>query len=47
MNSTSPKYRTLIVDDELPACDRLKKLLAEYSDKVELIGEAINGLVCR
>jgi len=45
MTQTS-KYRTLIADDEQPARDRLKKLLAEHADKVELIGEAQNGLEC-
>lgn len=47
MTSTSFKYRTLVADDEQPARDRLKNLLAEYADKVELIGEARNGLECR
>ncbi len=47
MNQTNPKYRTLIADDEQPARDRLKKLLAEHTDKIELIGEAKNGLECR
>ncbi len=41
------KYRTLIADDEQPARDRLTKLLAEHADKIELIGEAQNGLECR
>ena len=40
------KYRTLIADDEQPARDRLKKLLAEYSSQIELIDEAQNGLEC-
>jgi len=39
-------YRTLIADDEQPALDRLKKLLAEHSGKIEVIGEAKNGLEC-
>jgi len=43
----SSRYRTLIADDEQPARDRLKKLLAEHSDQIELIGEAQNGLECR
>jgi len=43
----SSKYRTLIADDEQPARDRLKKLLAEHADQIELIGEAQNGLECR
>jgi two-component system, LytTR family, response regulator len=41
------KYRTLIVDDEEPARDRLKKLLAEHEGKIEIIGEAKNGIECR
>ena len=41
------RYRTLIADDEQPARDRMTKLLAEYTDKIELIGEAKNGLECR
>jgi len=40
------RYRTLIADDEQPARDRLKKLLAEHADQIELIGEAQNGLEC-
>ena len=47
MTPSFPKYRTLIADDEQPARDRLKKLLADHSDKIELIGEAQNGLECR
>jgi len=47
MNDSNAKYRTLIADDEQPARDRLKKLLAEHADKIELIGEAQNGLECR
>lgn len=40
------RYRTLIADDEQPARDRLKKLLATHSDQIELIGEAVNGIEC-
>ena len=47
MTSSILKYRTLIADDEQPARDRLKKLLAEHAEKIELIGEAQNGLECR
>lgn len=37
------KLRTLIVDDEAPARERLKKLLSQ-NDLVELIGEAGDGI---
>jgi two-component system LytT family response regulator len=47
MTNPFTQYRTLIADDEQPARDRLKKLLAEYADKIELIGEAQNGPECR
>ena len=47
MTALTAKYRTLIADDEQPARDRLKKLLAEHSEKIELIGEAANGLECQ
>ena len=47
MNQTTQKYRTLIADDEQLARDRLKRLLAEHSDKIEVIGEAQNGIECR
>jgi len=46
MNSLATTYRTLIADDEQPARDRLRKLLSEYPDKIELIGEAQNGIEC-
>lgn len=35
--------RTLIVDDEQPARDRLRQLLAEYAD-VDIVGEAEDGI---
>ncbi|HXG90399.1 MAG TPA: response regulator [Vicinamibacterales bacterium] len=35
--------RTLIVDDEQPARERLRQLLAEYAD-VEIVGEAEDGI---
>lgn len=47
MTFSPSKYRTLIADDEQPARDRLRKLLAEHADQIELIGEAQNGLECR
>ncbi len=37
-----PKLKVLIVDDEPPARERLRSLLAEIAD-VEVIGEAVNG----
>jgi DNA-binding LytR/AlgR family response regulator len=37
------KLRTLIVDDEAPARERLRKFIAQ-NDLVELIGEADNGV---
>src|SRR3977135_2293415 len=36
------KLKVLIVDDEPPARERLRSLLAEIAD-VEVIGEAVNG----
>ena len=36
------KLRVLIVDDEPPARERLRSLLAEIAD-VEVVGEAVNG----
>ena len=47
MTFSFTKYRTLIADDEQPARDRLKKLLADHPNKIELIGEAQNGPECR
>ena len=46
MTSSFQKYRTLIADDEQPARDRLRKLLSDYPDKIELIGESQNGIDC-
>lgn len=37
------KYRTLIIDDELLARERLKMQLLPYSDKISLVGMAENG----
>jgi len=39
----SDKLRALIVDDEAPARERLRRLLEELGD-VEIIGEATNGV---
>jgi two-component system, LytTR family, response regulator len=36
-------YKALIIDDERLARNELKKLLAEFSDVVEIIGEAANA----
>ena len=47
MTSSTTKYRTLIADDEQPARDRLKNLLSEHTTKIEVIGEAQNGIECR
>ena len=46
MISLASTYRTLIADDEQPARDRLRKLLCEYPGKIELVGEAQNGIEC-
>lgn len=46
MTALINRYRTLIADDEQPARDRLKKLLAEHTDQIELIGVAENGIQC-
>ena len=46
MSEFNTRYRTLVADDEQPARDRLKKLLSEHPHKIELIGEATNGLEC-
>jgi len=46
MNSTISRYRTLIADDEQPARDRLKRLLAVHASQIEVIGEAENGRQC-
>lgn len=37
------RYKTILVEDETPARNRLKRLLAEYESQVEIIGEAGNG----
>jgi two-component system LytT family response regulator len=37
-------YRTLIVDDEELARLRMRKLLEPFSDKIEIVGEAQDGL---
>lgn len=36
-------YRALIIEDEQPARDRLRKLLREQSLKIDLLGEASDG----
>ena len=37
------KWKTLIIEDEIPARLRLEKLLTAFADKVEVIGIAKNG----
>ncbi len=37
------KFRTLLIDDEPLAISRLKRLLADHSEAIEIIGEAANG----
>lgn len=37
------KFRTLIVDDETLARERLTRLLSSYTDIIEIIGEAADG----
>ncbi len=36
-------YKTIIIDDELPARLRLNKLSADFPDIIEVVGEADNG----
>ncbi len=36
-------YKTLLIDDEALARERLKKLLLPFADKIEIMGEARNG----
>ncbi|RRA98973.1 LytR/AlgR family response regulator transcription factor [Larkinella rosea] len=36
--------RTLLVDDEPLAINRLRRLLGRYADTFEIVGEAVNGL---
>lgn len=40
------KYRTLIVDDEMLGRERLKSLLNQYNNKIEIVGEAFDGVDC-
>ena len=42
MNSVAAIQRVLVVDDEVPARERLRRLLLELGD-VEVVGEAANG----
>lgn len=46
MNTTT-KYRTIIADDEQLARERLKKLLVPFSETIEIMGEAKNGIECK
>lgn len=36
-------FKTILIDDEKLALSRLKRLLADYQDIIEIIGEANNG----
>jgi two-component system LytT family response regulator len=36
-------FRTVLIDDEKLALSRLKRLLSDFSDVIEIIGEAFNG----
>ncbi|WP_299454880.1 LytTR family transcriptional regulator DNA-binding domain-containing protein [uncultured Microscilla sp.] len=40
---TNKRYKTVIIDDEILARDRLKRLLKAHTDVFEVIGEAQNG----
>lgn len=46
MKSTT-KYRTIIADDEQLARERLRKLLSSFSETIEIVGEAKNGIECK
>lgn len=37
------KLKTLIVDDEYPARQELRFMLEDYSDKIQIVGEAANA----
>ena len=37
------KFKTILIDDEPIAISRLKRLLGQYNDTFEVIGEAQNG----
>jgi len=37
-------YTTILIDDEPIALGRLKRLLAQFDDVIEVVGEAANGL---
>lgn len=39
-----PRYRTLLIDDEPLALDRLKRLLVPHSDIIDILDTAGNGL---
>jgi two-component system LytT family response regulator len=36
-------YKTILIDDEPISINRIKRLLKEYDDTFEIIGEALNG----
>jgi len=37
-------FTTLLIDDEPIALGRLKRLLAQFDDLIEVVDEALNGL---
>ncbi|MCF7918433.1 MAG: LytTR family DNA-binding domain-containing protein [Candidatus Cloacimonetes bacterium] len=38
------KYRTILIEDEQVAMQNLERLLREHTDKLEIIGKAVNGI---
>lgn len=40
---STKKFQTLLIEDEAPARDRLKRFLKDHEDVIEIIGEATNG----
>jgi two-component system LytT family response regulator len=38
-----PTYTALIIDDEAPACIRLRRLLAEHAETIKILDEAADG----
>ena len=46
-NSMNKIYKTVVIDDEPPARNRLLKLLENFTDTFEVIGTAENGLIAK